>query len=410
MMNHHRRFKSLFRSQVMAQHLVRRGHDVTLVVISDNKRFGIKKSKWEGVEIVETPDLLWGRLRSGWDVWNTLVRMNYVGKLKEDFDVMHIFETRPATIFPTLHYLKKRKIPLFIDWIDWWGGKGGLIDVARPKWYKYTLGSVESYFEEKYRHLADGTTVISTALGKRAEGLGIARESVLLLQGGVDADHFRSIDTSEARKRVGLDRDIKLLGFSSFDSYLDFKLLMEALLLVKKQMHEVKMLVTGKVTDSIKNIISSYGLENEVILTGFLPFDDLPIYLCCSDILLLPFPETLYNIGRWPNKIGDYMVVGRPVVTNPTGDLKTVFSDEKLGMTCDYTPEDFAEKILFLFRDEKKRNELGQNARQWAIKNLSWDKNILKLEEFYFKTLDEYSGVRIQNSGEKDYRGRSAAL
>lgn len=381
----------------MAEHLARRGHSVTLVVIADKSRFGIKREVLNGVEIIETPDLLWGRLRSGWDLYNTLVRMKLLKSLPSDFDILHIFETRPTTIFPALNYLKRKDTPLVIDWIDWWGGKGGLIEVARPKWYRYTFSRVEVYFEEKFRCLADGTTVISKALAKRARGLGVKDESILVLRGGVEFKYFPAIDKDKARERCGLDKDIKILGFSSFDSYLDFELLVKSFLLVKKKMPGVKMLVTGNVTKGVRELISSYGVEDDFILTGFLPFEELPFYLGCCDILLLPFSETLYNLGRWPNKVGDYMAAGRPVVTNPTGEIKEVFKGDKLGLTCRYTPEGFAENILFLLSNEKTAAGLGRAARRWAEENLDWDKKIVSLEDFYLKILRRYRSKRLNN-------------
>src|SRR5258708_4193778 len=70
-LNHNvvRRGGTFFRAYHAARHLVRRGHTVTLLTISAERRWGFRREVSEGVEIIETPDALWGVGRSGWDLW-----------------------------------------------------------------------------------------------------------------------------------------------------------------------------------------------------------------------------------------------------------------------------------------------------------------------------------------------------
>ena len=89
----------------MAKNLVLRGHKVILVVISEQRRLGVEETQWDGVRVIETPDMLWGRLRSGWDMWDILNRIIFLKQEKERYDLIHCFETRPATIYPALFYL-----------------------------------------------------------------------------------------------------------------------------------------------------------------------------------------------------------------------------------------------------------------------------------------------------------------
>ncbi|NKB15907.1 MAG: glycosyltransferase family 4 protein, partial [Sphingomonadales bacterium] len=58
---------------------------------------------------------------------------------------------------------------------------------------------------------------------------------------------------------------------------------------------------------------------------GKVPYKELPSVLPAADLFLLPYPNKIVNVGRWPNKIGDYMAVGRPTVANPVGELNELF-------------------------------------------------------------------------------------
>src|SRR5512136_2438812 len=102
MVNHHRRSKVHFvkRSLAMARYLVRRGHQVTLLTTADLRKAGILESHEDGIHIVETPDLLWGQLRSGWDPWSALNRILFLLRCEKEFDLIHLFESRPAVIHP----------------------------------------------------------------------------------------------------------------------------------------------------------------------------------------------------------------------------------------------------------------------------------------------------------------------
>jgi len=226
----------------MAKYLVERGHHVTLIVIADRRRLGVVEGEWGGVRIVETPDLLCGKLRSGWDPWNTFNRILYLHRHNRPYDLAYCFETRPATIYPVLDYLHRRPVPWITEWIDWWG-RGGIIDEFRPGWYRILFGRVETYYEEAFRARADGLTVISTALAERAVGLGVERERICILPNGTQPEVFSVPETAACRHRVGLDVTGPVIGYCSLDTHLDLALMIEVLAQIVRQYPDVMMLV-----------------------------------------------------------------------------------------------------------------------------------------------------------------------
>ena len=99
--NHYRRFKNWRwgRSYALSRELVKRGHSVTLCLIADHEKIRVRSYKEEGIRIYEFPDLLYGRLRSGWDPWCLIRRILTFRSFGPAFDLIHCFETRPATIY-----------------------------------------------------------------------------------------------------------------------------------------------------------------------------------------------------------------------------------------------------------------------------------------------------------------------
>ena len=390
MVTHHRRFKSRPRSHAMAKHLVQRGHKVTLIVIADQRRFGVVNSEWDGVQVIETPDLLWGQLRSGWDPWDLLNRILYLSHNHEHFDLIHCFETRPATIYPALLYSRRHDIPLVTDWNDWWG-RGGLIDEVRPAWYRLLFGTVETYYEEAFRTQGAGLTVISSALGRRAEGLGVSPERILHLPSGTFPEIFRPREKMICRERFGLPLSTPVIGFSSLDSHLDLGVVLRALSIVARQYPNVKLIITGKPSNAVVELVRTYSVESNVHLTGYLQDEELPWALSCADLFVLPLADKVYNVGRWPNKICDYMSLGRPTVSNPVGDIKGLFEDHKIGVLASWDPVDFSEKILYLLKNPEIAFRLGDNARDAAVTVYDWKLLVCRLEEFYATLLNVHS-------------------
>jgi glycosyltransferase involved in cell wall biosynthesis len=345
------------------------------------------ESEWDGIRVITAPDLLWGRLRSGWDLWSMFNRFLYLRNEKPDYDLIHCFETRPGTIHPALYYSRRHNIPLLSDWNDWFG-RGGIIDILRPKWYRVIFGRFETYYEEAFRPLCVGTTTISTALAKRAEGLNIPPERLCYISGGTTPELHMDNSLEECRSRLSLPMDTPLLGFASSDSHLDLDLVFSSLAIVARSIPSVKLVLTGKVHPSILQMAEERDVKENLLQTGFLPREELPWWLGSTNVCLLPFPETVYNVGRWPNKVGLYMSLGRPIVTNPAGDVKTLIDEHQVGLSADITPEDFAAKIVTLLEDKDLAQRLGRNGRKAAETTYNWKTKIQVLEDFYNHILD----------------------
>lgn len=387
MICHRNRLDAYARPHALAAQLVRRGHRVTLLLHSVNDRFGIRTFDWDGVRAVEIPDLLWGRMRTGWDPWNTLNRIYFLSRERERYDLVHCFETRPATIYPALYFVRKHNLPWVTDWNDWFG-RGGLIEINRPGWYRTLFGGLETYYEEAFRPKADGLTVISTALADRASGLGLLPEQVCHIPGGTFPDWFKARSKQECRLRMGFPMGAKILGFSSSTSHFDLEIVLKALKRVASEYSDVMLVITGKARKAVREMVREFEVEALVHFTGYVSLEALPWYLGCADLFLLPMADRPYNWGRWPNKMCEYLSLGRPTVANPVGDIKQLFESEQVGLLAGWDADDFAAKILHLLDNPTLAARLGEQARQVAVNLYDWHKLGADLEAFYFRVLE----------------------
>lgn len=379
-LNHNVKWKSTFhRCLQFGKHLVARGHRVDLLTIAPRARSGFAESDIEGVHVVETPDLLFGMMRTGWDPYDVWQRKRFLRS--KHYDLIHAFDSRPVVILPALAQRQRDGATLLTDWADWWG-RGGIIDERPNKLIKYGFGAIETYFEEHYRTGADGLTVISRALQDRAIGLGVPAERIARISGGADVESVTPLDKTVAREQLGLPRDVPIVGFTGFVHY-DLTLLLSAFDVLAKQRRDVHLLLTGATSPLVQQYSQRGGWSERVIHAGMVEYAKLPTYLACADVFALPFADKQANRGRWPNKIGDYLSAGRPIVSNPVGDIRELFMNFDIGCLTDETPQAFAEGLASVLDDRGRSQVRGQVARYVAENVISWAKLTDRLEQHY---------------------------
>lgn len=386
---------TFFRAYHFARQMAKSGHQLTLLTISPTRRFGFGEQMSDGVRVVETPDLFWGRGRTGWDPWDTLSRLLFVRR--RSWDLVHAFDSRPAVILPAL-LLRRRGIPLVMDWADWWG-RGGTI-YERPNQLLWRmLAPIETFFEEAFRRYADGTTVISEALYQRALSLQVTESTMIRIPQGSDVGQIRPLDRSEARQALGLPLDAPLLGHLGVLQPKDAALLLNAFKIIRKCHGHCKLIMIG----NHRAHIAQYEMgRNSVIETSYVDYENLVRYLAACDVLMLPLCNTTSNQARWPSRINDYLAVGRPIITCPVGDVSVLFREHDIGLLANDNPQDFARATLSLLEDQALREEMGSNARRTAEGQLSWERLAAQLEEFYHKIVYQQDQDKMGQSGAMD--------
>ncbi len=383
MLNHNVRGRSTyFRALGLGRELARGGHEVWLLTISPHARWRFRHERVDGVDLVETPDLLWGSLRTGWDLWDCLRRIWY-GMRLGPFDVVHAFDNRPAVIVPALVLSRRWGVPLCSDWADWWGGPGGVIQATRPWVVRTLFGWIETYFEEHFRHAASLVTVTSRALEQRAIGLGIPPDKVLYVPSGADVERIVPVAVEEARRRLGLPCEVPIVEYMGFVQY-DIGLALEAFALVRRRRQALFLLV-GPSSRKVGALIRRLGLRlgEDIVVTGPQDAGTLAWWLGAADVLLLPFQNAQYNIGRGPIKLGDYLAAGRPIVTNPVGDVGALLASHRCGLLAGEDPVEFAASIEALLDDPAARLSMGRTARELAEGPMSWAACAARLVQGY---------------------------
>lgn len=375
--NQTRKGGAYYRGLNLGAPLARRGHDVTLMSIHPTARWSAVERELDGVKLVETPDLLWGVGRTGWDPWSTFRRTQWIRSRR--FDVIHTVDTRPAVSLPAWLGRKSSGAVWVADWTDWWGRGGATSE--RDGWaVQAIIGPLEQFFEEKPRPHADGTVVISHALGKRAQSLGIDGKGILYLPPGADPATLRNTPAAEARKKCELDPAGRYIGYLGNIYQRDADLLFDTLRRLRAT--DARLVMVGDPGCRVPA-----DLASRVSITGRLPFEKMLDYLSACDVLALPLSDTIANRGRWPSKVNEYVAVGRPTVACDVGDVAGLLRDNDIGLLVRPDPVEFAASIDELLSDPARAAAMGERAREVAKTSYSQEAIADKLEDFYRRTI-----------------------
>jgi len=368
-----------WRAVELARPLARRGHTCTVLATSPSHRFRfeVRPDTCPGVTLVKAPDMLWGPLRSGWDLWSALARVMW-GRVRE-FDLVHAFESRPSVILPALYWKRRRNARLVLDWCDWFG-RGGSVEERPSALVRAALRPVETFFEERFRSHADGTTVINGLLRRKAIELGVKPETILDLPNGCNVDGLHPVPQAEARSVLGWPDDVLVIGYIGAIFQRDALLMAQAFDRIQQAEPKARLLLAGYCNVAVEELVAA---PNGIWRTGRIRYHEIGRYLAACDVLWLPLRDSGANRGRSPLKFNDYMSVGRPVVTTAVGDAADLVIRGEFGLVATDRPEDLARQVLTLLGDPIRREAMGRRARQMAEHELAWDHIGEKLERFY---------------------------
>lgn len=373
---------SYLRSLSLAEGLVKLGHKVTLWTSAKNISLWPNFSLENGVVVVESIGVLPYRFRKGgYDPFDIFFRCLMI--LFTKCQVIHSFNHRPAATIPA--YFKKIMSPKtkwFLDWADLWG-RGGIAD-RRYGHLSFITKNVDHWMEQLFVKLPDCVTSISDDLLRKAKLIRGFKKKTFFLGVGANIDAIKPENMVSARKSLNLSGKSKILAYLYVGTY-DEELLAKFFVELRKIRQDVQLMLLGPSLPSFEKIMKkNQKVSASVLRMGVVERELLSHHLASCDLMLLPFANKEINLGKFPNKLGDYLAAGRPIASNPTGEVEKIMKKEAVGVLFSENPKQFAQGVAALLDDKKSMALFGKNARLLAEK-LSWLSVSKQLERLYLK-------------------------
>jgi len=227
------------------------------------------------------------------------------------------------------------------------------------------------------KRIFDHIIVISEALADRFDD----RSRVTVLNGGAETDRLVAYDINESRRVLGVPKECFLLGMSNVIAadHRDNDVVFEAMRGLVGRFDNLWLLATGADIKYVHSAGEEYGFRQRLVSPGYVSFGEYNRYLSSCDAFVLPYGDDRINRGRWPNRLGDYLCVCRPIITNPTGDVARLFQSYKIGVLCDFSAEAFSRTIGELIDGTIQAQDYVRDSRHVAEEVLSFEGRVKKI-------------------------------
>jgi glycosyltransferase involved in cell wall biosynthesis len=120
----------------------------------------------------------------------------------------------------------------------------------------------------------------------------------------------------------------------------------------------------GKYFEDLRAGFVGHRHEERIRFEGWIPADDVPVYLAGIDAGLLPLvQDTKFNQGKSPTKLFEYMSMGKPVVASDMGEAAQVIRHGRTGFLAK-DRRGFIDGMSRLVKDGLMRQSMGLEARK----------------------------------------------
>ncbi len=372
------------RSYEFARALIKQGHTVTMICGSHNLaktgltgdyKKNIRRGFVDGIEVIEIHQPYSnhdGLFKRAFKFLKFSLRSIKL-VLTEKYDLIYA-TTTPLTIgIPAMAAKILRNKNYIFEVRDLWPELPKAMGVIKNPLILKSMSVLEFGSYRLAKHCVGLSPGIVDGIMRR----GVKRHNISLIPNGCDEGFLEK--NKSLNKPNGFDPEDFIAVFTGAHGEANG---LESLIDVARELknlnnQNIKILLIGDGKEKIKLIKKS----QEENLTNLIFWDPIP-KLELENILqqvdlglmiLKNIPAFYY--GTSPNKFFDYIAAGLPVLVNYPGWLADLINQNKCGLAI--SPEDpqrFAEGLIELARDKNKLKQMGQSARELALREFSREK------------------------------------
>jgi glycosyltransferase involved in cell wall biosynthesis len=219
--------------------------------------------------------------------------------------------------------------------------------------------------------------VQSDAMADWLAGKGIARERMTAVPMGVDAALFdRATVEPVIDARLDGRRVVLYLGRIAQSRKSDF--LLDVVELLRGACPGVLLVIAGDAPSNdemawMRREIAERGLDEHVLLTGWLPQRTALGYAVRAEVGLAAVPRGVLGDTMSPTKVVEYLALGIPTVANDVPDQKLVIEESGAGLCVPMEAQPFAAAVMQLLKDPDKARQLAMRGPAYVKAHRTYD-------------------------------------
>jgi glycosyltransferase involved in cell wall biosynthesis len=279
------------------------------------------------------------------------------------------------TALPALTAARRLGVPFIYEMRGLWEETQASV---QPEWSNSERYHLSHALERQVSTEADLVVTLTRELAEMVADWGVDRDRIVVVPNAVDETRFSPgpRDTALA-ENLDLVPGRTVIGYAgSAVAYEGLELLLDALALLKaKGTHFIFLLVgDGKCIDQVKARAKALGLAGDCRFVGRVPFDQVPRYLSCMDIMPVPRVSCAVTEIVSALKPLEAMAAGKAVVLSDVSPHKVLAGDQsRARLFSKDSSSDLARVLEDLVNDAGQRSRIGTAARQWIEGERTWD-------------------------------------
>ena len=365
----------------LARHLVKQGHEITIIASKISyltgqhtsfKRTIFDDEKIGGIRIVRVytyPALhrsFWWRIVS----FISFMLFSVIGALRiPDIDLVMgtsppIFQAVSAWLVSAIH-----RRPFLLEIRDLWPDFAIDMGVLKNSALIYLSHRMERFLYDRSSHLL----INSPAYKEHLLKYDIAEAKIDLIPNGVDPDAFNpDSDGQQFRRKWGWDNKFIVTYAGALGLANDIGTILKA----AENLHsepDIQFLVVGdgKERKNLEKYARQLKLTNITFL-GSRPKSEMSEILAASNACLATLADIPMFRTTYPNKVFDYMAAGRPTILGIDGVIRQVMDAANGGIfVAPGNAEHLANAVRMLCRDRNYAAELGNSARNYVVQHFN---------------------------------------
>ncbi len=344
----------------LSRELVKTGNEVE--VICANEPPSPKKDIVEGIRV--------SRLSYTGKIANTNITPYLPLSLsRAEYDLVHTHIPTPWSADWSALFSKIRNKPLVVTYhndIIGTGSANSIAQIYNTTALKMVLGQAEKIVITQPGYLQSSSHL------KNYE------DKVEVIPIGVDLDKFGP----ETQKNEYTIFFLSLLD--EFHKYKGLEYLLKAILTVKEEIPDVKLIIGGKgvLLEYYQGLVSSWGLQRNVEFVGFIPNEELSEYYSRANVFVLP------SISSLQEGFGivalEALACQTPVITTKIVGVAADLEKVKAGLVVpSKDPQELGAAIIKILGNRKLQKDMGTRGRKLVEKKYTWQGVALKMEKLY---------------------------
>lgn len=366
----------------MAERLIQKGHQVTMVCGGDHKMFNLpatsKKNIYRGdIDGINVIQISLPYSNNDSIAKRALTFLKFAWKamgvaLSEEYDLLFATSTPLTDGLPGIVAKWFRRKKFVFEVRDLWPELPKALGMKNP----FFLWGM-SVLEKRSYHAADACIGLSPGICEGIRRRSQKGKSIAMIPNGCDLDLF-SPSTNKPDVIPGVkstDTVAVFTGAHGIANGLDAVLDMATVLKAQKR-DDIKIVFVGegKMKKSLMERAKNENLDNCIFL-GHMPKKELNEVMARADIGLMVLANVpAFYYGTSPNKFFDYIASGLPVVNNYPGWLADLINENKCGIAVEPEKSDlFATAVIQLADHPELCKEYGANGRALAEREFARD-------------------------------------